>query len=129
VADPPEPPTPDPLADLREHVRHAHAAAERLVFEAGGPEAGAGSPPPRTPPGGWASPQEPDAGLGRELRSLVELLESLDGLLPAELRDQLYEVVRQILLLIRAVVDWLVARLQREAPAAARAEVQDIPIH
>jgi len=123
-----EPPADDPLAALREHVRHAHAAAERLAFDAG---AGAGErfgPPvegPPTPPGGWASP-EPE--LGRELRSLVELLESLNGLLPEELRTQLHEVIRQILLLIRAVVDWLVARLAPGTPERPT-EVQDIPIH
>lgn len=124
-----EPPGEDPLAALREHVRYAHAAAERLAFDAGGGGrfAGAGEPAP-TPPGGWESPRDDASTLGGELRALVELLESLNGLLPEELRGQLREVVRQILLLIRAVVDWLVARMQREAGADVPADVQDIPI-
>jgi hypothetical protein len=112
------------MAALREHVRHAHAAAERLAFDAGGPGP---AREPRTPPGGWASPQDDDQGLGGDLRSLVDLLESLNGLLPEELRAQLYEVVRQVLLLIRAIVDWLVARMQPGEPERP-ADVQDIPI-
>ena len=132
----PDPPAEDPLAALREHVRHAHAAAERLAFEAGtGPRAadapGAGAaqdPPPgaQTPPNGWASP-EPAEQLGGELRSLVGLVESLHALLPAELREQLNELIRQILLLTRAIIDWLVERMQRE-PLEQATEVQDIPI-
>jgi len=123
-----EPPGDDPLAALREHVRYAHAAAERLAFDAGGARFAGTSQGPPTPPGGWESPQDDGASLGGELRALVELLESLNGLLPEELRGQLREVVRQILLLIRAVVDWLVARMQREPGADVPAEVQDIPI-
>ena len=120
-----DPPGEDPLASLREHVRHAHAAAERLAFGAGGPGQPQGA---RVPPGGWASPEpDPEHELGRELRSLVELVESLQTLLPDELREQLHEVVRQILLLVRAVVDWLVQRMQREAPPPPT-EVTDIPI-
>ena len=65
--------------------------------------------------------------LGGELRALVELVESLHGLLPAELREQLHELIRQILLLIRAVIDWLVDRMQG-APPERPVEVQDIPI-
>lgn len=133
-----EPPREDPLAALREHVRHAHAAAERLAFDAAGvpvPGQGAGgggrgrTPPPEagpTPPSGWEAP-DPGPELGGELRALVELVESLNGLLPPELREQLHEVIRHILLLIRAVIDWLVDRMQLE-PAERPAEVQDIPI-
>jgi len=43
------------------------------------------------------------------------------------LRQQLHEVVHQILLLIRDVVDWLAQRMAREAPVPP-SEVQDIPI-
>lgn len=126
----PDPPAEDPLAALREHVRHAHAAAERLAFAAGGPGPPPGRGPaatdPEAPSSGWAS-EEGDPTLGRELRSLAALLESLNGLLPPELRQQLHEVVHQILLLIRDVVDWLAQRMAREAPVPP-SEVQDIPI-
>ncbi len=169
--------TEDPLAALREHVRHAHAAAERLAFDAvgadptraaarpggGGGAGGAGAtggaggaggprgpgaaggagdgggdsaaglgpgsapePGPQTPPSGWAA-AEPTRELGGELRALFELVESLNALLPGELREQLYEVIRQILLLTRAVIDWLVERMQGPPPERP-SEVQDIPI-
>jgi hypothetical protein len=135
-----EPPREDPLAALREHVRHAHAAAERLAFDAAGaPPMGQGpagargergrTPPPAggpTPPSGWAAP-DPGPELGGELHALVDLVESLNGLLPPELRAQLHEVIRHILLLVRAVIDWLVDRMQRES-AEQPTEVQDIPI-
>jgi len=54
-------------------------------------------------------------------------VESLQALLPAELREQLRELVRQILLLIRTIVDWLVQRMQGDEPARP-APVRDIPI-
>jgi len=130
----PEPPPDDPLAALREHVRHAHAAAERLAFDAAGaagaPRADRPRPDPSsasgTPASGWAAADE-GAALGGELRALVELVESLQALLPAELREQLRELVRQILLLIRTIVDWLVQRMQGDEPARP-APVRDIPI-
>ena len=51
----PDRPAEDPLAALREHVRHAHAAAERLAFDAVGPIGDAGARPGgRVRPGGAA---------------------------------------------------------------------------
>lgn len=127
MPDAPEPPPAgppgegeDPFAPLREHVRQAHAAAERLAFEAAR-EAGEA-----TPPSGWASPTAARE-LGGELRALADLVESLRMLLPAELREQLNELIRQTLLLIRAIIDWLMSRLDGE-PAEPEPEVRDIPI-
>src|SRR5207302_9381293 len=85
----------DPLSTLREHVRFAQQAAERLAQAAGRPAAageqapaadepghdpgGGPDPPPpgrdQTPPSGWAS--DPDRQTAAELRALVELVESL----------------------------------------------------
>jgi hypothetical protein len=80
-----------------------------------------------TPPRGWEpAPGEDARG---ELRALIELLEALRAILPEELREQLNDLVRQILLLVRAVIDWLMARMEREAaPPAAAEPIQDIPI-
>ena len=125
----------DPLPTLRKHVRSAQQAAERLARQAqaspgGDPRAQTPADPPRppnggTPPSGWHAPSR--AAASGELRALVELLESLRGLLPAELREQVNDLVRQVLLLLRAIIDWLVARLEREGPRP-RVEVEDIPI-
>ena len=61
------------------------------------------------------------------MQALVALLESLRDLLPPELREQVTELVRQLLLVLRALIDWLVDRLER-GPRGATPEVEDIPI-
>ena len=72
----------------------------------------------------------PGAGDGdqstRELAALVGLLEVLRGLIPRELADQLTDLVRELLLLARALIDWYLERLElrRRRPV----EVEDIPI-
>jgi hypothetical protein len=131
----PETPGDDPLDTLRAHVRSAQAAAERLVREVGQQPAGgaAAKPPPatiaggeRTPPSGWHA-DEPERAAGGELQALAELVDSLRALLPPELREQLNEVIRQLLLLLRAVIDWLVARIEHDG-RGREIQVEDIPI-
>jgi hypothetical protein len=48
------------------------------------------------------------------------------ALIPRELADQLTELVRELLLLARALIDWYLERLElrRKRPV----EVEDIPI-
>jgi hypothetical protein len=108
----------DGLAELRERLRATAAAAERLVDEA-------------------ATQRTADADVPRaadeanhELRALVSLVELLRDLLPAELREELARVVRQILLLVRAVIDWWVARLESGEDVAPPepVRVEDIPL-
>ena len=99
----------DPLSELRERVHAAQAAAERLAGEAR--EHAAELP-------------RPDAG--DELDALVALLRALRELVPPELQAHVTEVIRQVLLLLRAVIDYWVDRL--DAPRPAEVEVQDIPI-
>ena len=100
---------PDPLSELRERVHAAQAAAERFAGEA----------------------REHAAELPRhdardELDALVALLRALRELVPPELQQQVSDVIRQVLLLLRAVIDYWVDRL--DAPRPAEVEVQDIPI-
>ncbi len=56
----------------------------------------------------------------------------LRPLVPAELEAQLREVTRQVLLLVRAVVDWWLERVDAPgpdgAPAGGGARLQEIPI-
>jgi hypothetical protein len=107
----------DPLATLRGHVRSAQDAAERLARQAG-----------RTPPNGWEPLDDEQARAATaELRGLVELVQTLRELLPEDLRAQLTDLVRQLLVVLRAVVDLLIARLERSEPAA-RTVAQDIPV-
>ncbi len=120
----------DPLRELRENLAATQAAAERLVGEAA--RARAQDAEGRIPPAGWATPEQ-HAERRDELQALLGLLEALRALVPAELEAQLREVTRQVLLLVRAVVDWWLERVgpgaPAEAPAAdAAARVQEIPI-
>jgi hypothetical protein len=106
-------PEPDPLADLRDRVRATTEAAERLMRD--------------VPARGWAAPA-PAAGDARsEMQQLVALLESLRDLLPPELRVQVTELARQLLLVLRALIDFLVDQLDR-GPRGAEPTVEDIPI-
>src|SRR5436190_19302410 len=100
---------PDPLSELRERVHAAQAAAERLADEAREHAAAL-----------------PRADARDELDALVALLRALRELVPPELQHQVSEVIRQVLLLLRAVSDYWVDRL--DAPRPAEVEVQDIPI-
>ena len=95
-------------------VREAHQAAE---------EAATGSVPPR----GWSVPgEEPRASAFPDLGQLTALVESLRGAAPPELARQLADALRELLIAIRAVLDWYIVRLEpSERPDAA---VQDRPV-
>jgi hypothetical protein len=95
----------DPLTELRDRVHAAQAAAERLAGEAG----------------------ELPSQTRDELDALVGLLRALRELVPPELQQQVTDVIRQVLLLLRAVIDFWVTRLEPPR-AGAEVEVQDIPI-
>jgi hypothetical protein len=91
----------------------AYLAAERLVREAheraqaaaGGQQA---SPPPRAP-------------------DLTALLEAARGAVPPELSRQLAEALRELLIALRAIIDYSIARLE-PPPPPDEPEVEDIPI-
>ena len=100
-------PTDDPLDALRERIRATHEAAERLAGE-------------QRKPG--------DEETAREAQALVSLLQSLRDLVPAELWQQIRELIRQLLLLIRAIIDWWVDRIEPPGPRGAAPEVEDIEI-
>ena len=108
----------DGLAELRERLRATAAAAERLVDEAAAQRTGSAD-----------VPRAADE-INHELRALVSLVELLRDLLPAELREELAQVVRQILLLVRAVIDWWVTRLESggDEPPPGPVPVEDIPL-
>lgn len=121
----------DPLRELRDNLAATQAAAERLAGEAA--RARAEHDEGRVPPSGWATPED-HGRRSAELQALMELLEALRSLVPAELEAQLREVTRQVLLLVRAVVDWWLERVEPSAaaatPAAAdpAARLQRIPV-
>lgn len=111
----------DALDALRARVRATQEAAERLVGEANA------DAERRTPPRGWEPPRAAAGDMSEEVRALVALLESARELLPEELRQQVAELVRQLLLVARALIDWLVDRLE-SGPRGEAPPVEDIPI-
>jgi hypothetical protein len=107
-------------------MREQFEEAERLMREAehaAAEAASGGEVPPRgweVPGGGATSTSFPD------LSALTALVESLRGAIPPELSRQLVDALRELLLALRAVLDWYIARLEpSERPST---EVQDIPI-
>ena len=122
---PPEPtdPQPDPLSELRERLRATQEAAARLT--------GSG-----VPPQGWAAPPRasggadggdaPDPGLGDELAQLVAAVGALRELVPPELQQQVTDLIRQVLVVLRAALDHLIDRL--EPARGSEPNVEDIPI-
>jgi hypothetical protein len=110
------PAEPDPLADLRDRLRETQEAAARLADDE-----------PRVPPQGWAAPPRSDqGGANDELAQLVALLGSLRDLVPPELQQQVTDLIRQVLLLVRAILDRVIERLEPER--GDEPEVEDIPI-
>ena len=116
--DPPAPDesTPDALRDLQDRLDRASAAAERLISEAAKP-----------PPAGWQTSEAgEETADGRELELLAQLIRSVRELLPAELERRLAEALRELLLALRALIDFYLERLERrELPDE---EARDIPI-
>lgn len=114
----------DPYGELREQLRATTAAAERLVRET------ADAQEQRTPPAGWATAGD-QGHRHQELQAIVALVEALRELVPDELRAQVRDVLRQLLLLARTLVEWWAARVDDQAaPRAAPAAVpvEEIPI-
>ena len=112
--DPPD----DPLDDLRERLRATREAAERLAEDR-----------PRVPPQGWATPPRAEGAARNandDLAALVAAVQALRALVPPELQQQLTDLVRQVLLLVRALLDHWIERLEGER--GGEPEVEDIPI-
>ncbi|MEV4420494.1 hypothetical protein AB0L40_11035 [Patulibacter sp. NPDC049589] len=131
----PSDPTDDAVQDLRERILATKEAAERLhaqAEDARRTEAGGG-----TPAGGWATPEDRSARAD-DVHALAELVRALRELVPFELRGQVTEILRQLLMLVRAIIDWWVDRLEIEPGGTPRAatparpdaapRVEDIPI-
>jgi hypothetical protein len=139
------PPGEDVLRNLEARLDRASQAAERLLAEAtaraaaaagnaapeaGGPPSdgadGAAHPGDAPPAAGWQPPASEAPSSGRELELLIGLLASVRDLVPPELQHRLAEALRELLLAVRALIDWYLERVERRR--AEPSEVQDIPI-
>ena len=118
-----EPLEPDALSGMRARVDDAYAAADRLVREA---ERAARATAQHVPRHGWAVERGEEGDAFPDLAPLLTLLEAARHALPPELAQRLAEAVRELLLALRALLDWWIDRMER--PPAPAAEVEDIPI-
>src|SRR3954467_5660135 len=84
-------PTEDPLDALRERIRATQEAAEKLAGE------------PR---------REGDEQTAREAQALVALLQTLPDRVPPELWQRIRDLIPPLLLLIRAIIDWWLDRIE-----------------
>jgi hypothetical protein len=110
---------PDP-----DRLRAQYEEAERLVREAQrAAEAAAAEP---VPPRGWSTPGDGSAPPAFDLGQITALIESLRGVVPPELAHQLADALRALLVALRAVLDWYIARLDGGEPPSR--DVQDIPV-
>ncbi len=107
-----------------ERLREQYEAAERLVREAH--RAAEAAAAREVPPRGWSVPGEGPPPPPLDLSQLTALVESLRGVVPPDLARQLADALRDLLVAIRAVLDWYIARL--EPPVPVESDVQDIPV-
>jgi hypothetical protein len=111
------------LRRLEERLDRASDAAERLIAEAAAQATGGATR--RPPPAGWQAPEsEADGRSDGEL--LAHVVQSLRELIPPDLQRRLAEALRELLLALRALIDWYIERSERRR--AQPIEVQDIPI-
>jgi hypothetical protein len=89
---------------------------------AGAPAGGDQKPPPS----GWQMPRSDEDRRAGDLELLANLLQSLRDLIPPELQRRLAEALRELLLALRALIDWYLERVEQRRRTPA--EVQDIPI-
>ncbi len=110
----------DPVRDAERLVREATEAAERLAGEV--PPRGYQDPhPPPQPSRADAAPAFPD------LSALSGLLELARTSLPPDLQRQLAQTLRELLIALRAVLDYSIDRLE-PGPPPPSTTVEDIPI-
>jgi hypothetical protein len=117
-------PEDDALTAVREAERLVREAQERA--EAIAREAPRGAVPPR----GWDVPHEQQpASSGSpfpDIAALAGLLEALRGALPVELARPVADALRELLVALRAVIDFYIERLER--PEREPVRVEDIPV-
>jgi hypothetical protein len=107
----------DPYADAERLMREALRAAEAAADTAD------------VPPRGWEVPRGDRAAASAafpDLAPLFALVESLRGTIPSELYAQLTDALRELLVALRAILDFSIAHLDRTAVEPV--EVEDIAV-
>ena len=133
------------LARLEERLQRASDAAESLIAEATArarrpsPGPAASGPGAKTAESGAGEAEDPGErsssgrrrgpgpGLsGADLELLAQVMGRLRDLVPADLQRRLADAVRELLLAVRALIDWYLERDERARGEPT--EVEDIPI-
>jgi hypothetical protein len=123
------------LRRLEERLDQASETAQRLMAEAAleaerqrVAEQQRTAERPKPPPAGWQTPENgrPGGTPGAELDALIGAVRSLRELIPPEVLQRLGEAVKDVLLALRALIDWYIERLERRRTEPP--PVEDIPI-
>src|SRR5437588_6611406 len=125
----------DMLRNLEARLDQASQAAERLLAEAtaraaaagqasdaaaadkASDTAAAGNAGDSPPAAGWQAPEAEAPGSGHDLELLIGLIGSMRDLVPPELQRRLAVALRELLLALRALIDWYLERAERRCPA------------
>jgi hypothetical protein len=119
------------LRRLEQRLDQASEAAERLIAEA------AAAAMRRPPAAGWqprdaATDEQPEPGgrsgalSGTEIELLLGAVRALRDRIPPELTQRLGEALREVLLALRALIDWYLERT--DSRGREPTEMRDIPI-
>jgi hypothetical protein len=112
---------------MSEPPREAYEAAEKLVREAHArAEEAARDIAEEIPERGWSAGAPRHESSFPDLAALLGLLELAKGAIPPELARQLADALRELLIAIRAILDYTIERLER--PSQGEPEVEDIPV-
>jgi hypothetical protein len=111
----------DALRRLEQRLTSASDAAERLIAEAART-----AERDKPPPAGWEAPSE-DERRGGELEGLIQAFQSIRELIPPDVLERLASALKELLLAVRALIDWYLERIDRKR-AQPSTEVEDIPI-
>ena len=133
--------TEETLRRLEQRLDRASQAAERLIAEAAVDAARAGAgrrdndpggagggtqDSAEPPPSGWQIPDDAGTSPSPDLDPFVGLVQALVDLIPPELQQRLAAALRELLLALRALIDWYLERLERGRQPSV--EPEDIPI-
>jgi len=103
--------------EAREEFERASQAWEQHQTEANGHGQSHWEPPGAGP---RATP-----GVGPDLSGLLVLLDTLRQAAPAELQERTSALIREVLMTLRALIDWYLEHMDQPAK---KPEVEDIPI-
>jgi hypothetical protein len=133
------------LRRLEQRLDRASEAAERLMAQAAAEAVRAGESvraaseaargagettpagdPLTPPPAGWQAADDDARESTSELDPLVALAQAMRDLIPPDLQRRLVAAVREVLLALRALIDWYLERFESRREQGV--DVQDIPI-